>query len=103
VSKWIGSPNRSGRSRPWVKPGGAGSAAVESAGEFHHRPLVEPSVTLSRHSAPIRQTHRSYQAANGRKDALHGVLRYHRPLCMPYRVGKLGCSVAMCIDEEEKE
>ena len=29
----------------------------------------QPSVTLSRHSAPIRQTYRSYQSANARRDA----------------------------------
>jgi len=29
--------------------------------ELHHRPLVEPSVKLSSHSAPIRQTSRSYR------------------------------------------
>src|SRR5437879_5546660 len=28
--------------------------------EFHHRPLAEPSVRLSPHSAPIRQTRRAY-------------------------------------------
>src|SRR5437870_6699892 len=28
--------------------------------EFHHRPLAEPSVRLSPHSAPIRQTRRPY-------------------------------------------
>jgi hypothetical protein len=32
--------------------------AVESAGDSHHRPLAEPNVTFSRHSAPIRQTQR---------------------------------------------
>src|SRR5262245_15499875 len=36
---------------------------------FHHQPLSEPSVTLSRHWAPIRQTYRSCQFANERKDA----------------------------------
>jgi len=36
---------------------------------FHHRPLAEPSVRLSPHSAPIRQTCRSYRAANVRKDS----------------------------------
>src|SRR6516162_9543257 len=35
--------------------------------ELHHQPLSELSVTLSRHSAPIRQTHRSRQAANARR------------------------------------
>src|SRR6185437_7282005 len=29
---------------------------------FHHGPLAEPSVRLSPHSAPIRQTCRSYRA-----------------------------------------
>src|SRR4029453_4586677 len=36
--------------------------------EFHHRPLAEPSVRLSPHSAPIRQTRRPYRFANGRRD-----------------------------------
>jgi hypothetical protein len=36
---------------------------------FHHWPLAEPSVRLSPHSAPIRQTCRSYRAANVRKDS----------------------------------
>ena len=33
---------------------------VSRPAEFHHRPLAEPSVRLSPHSAPIRQTCRSY-------------------------------------------
>jgi hypothetical protein len=37
--------------------------------EFHHQPLSEPGVTLSRHTAPIRRTCRSCQAANARRDA----------------------------------
>ena len=36
--------------------------------ELHHQPLSELSVTLSRHSAPIRQTYRSCQVANARRD-----------------------------------
>src|SRR5262245_24260227 len=36
--------------------------------EFHHQPLSELSVTLSRHSAPIRRTYRSCQVANARRD-----------------------------------
>src|SRR5215470_11580588 len=36
--------------------------------EFHRRPLAEPSVRLSPHSAPIRQTRRPYRFANGRRD-----------------------------------
>src|SRR5438445_13201304 len=36
--------------------------------ELHHRPLVEPSVKLSPHSAPIRQTHQSFRAASVRGD-----------------------------------
>src|ERR1039457_1840208 len=35
--------------------------------EFHHRPLAEPSVRLSPHSAPIRQTTRPYRAATERR------------------------------------
>src|SRR5882762_3189700 len=33
---------------------------VSRPAELHHRPLAEPSVRLSPHSAPIRQTCRSY-------------------------------------------
>ena len=36
--------------------------------DFHHRPLAEPSVRLSPHSAPIRQTRRPYRFASGRRD-----------------------------------
>ncbi len=35
------------------------SLRVSRPAEFHHRPLAEPSVRLSPHSAPIRQTFRS--------------------------------------------
>src|SRR5215471_13428329 len=34
-------------------------------GESHPGPLAEPSVKLSPHSAPIRQTRRPYRFANG--------------------------------------
>ncbi len=37
---------------------------VSRPAEFHHRPLAEPSVRLSPHSAPIRQTFRSYRSAS---------------------------------------
>ena len=37
-------------------------------GESHPEPLAEPSVKLSPHSAPIRQTRRPYRFANGRRD-----------------------------------
>jgi hypothetical protein len=36
--------------------------------ELHHRPLAEPSVRLSPHSAPIRQTCRPHRVANVRRD-----------------------------------
>src|SRR6266446_5445228 len=32
--------------------------------ELHRQPLTEPSVKLSPHSAPIRQTHQSSRSAN---------------------------------------
>jgi hypothetical protein len=35
---------------------------------LHRQPLVEPSVTLSRHWAPIRQTRRSFRCASVRRD-----------------------------------
>src|SRR5882724_1902925 len=37
---------------------------VSRPAEFHHRPLAEPSVRLSPHAAPIRQTFRSYRSAS---------------------------------------
>src|SRR6266481_3601640 len=37
---------------------------VSRPAEFHHRPLAEPSVRLSPHSAPIRQTFRPYRSAS---------------------------------------
>src|SRR6516165_6998624 len=37
-------------------------------GESHPGPLAEPSVKLSPHSAPIRQTRRPYRFANGRRE-----------------------------------
>ena len=37
---------------------------VSRPAELHHRPLAEPSVRLSPHSAPIRQTFRSYRSAS---------------------------------------
>ena len=37
---------------------------VSRPAELHHRPLAEPSVRLSPHSAPIRQTCRSYRSAS---------------------------------------
>src|SRR5215510_9502846 len=37
--------------------------------EFHRQPLSELSGTLSRHSAPIRQTYRSCQVANAQRDS----------------------------------
>ena len=40
---------------------------------LHHQPLLELSMTLSRHSAPIRQTCRSFQCASGRGDARFAV------------------------------
>ncbi len=44
--------------------------------EFHHQPLPELSVTLSRHSAPIRQTCRSGQTANARRDARFAEIKF---------------------------
>ena len=38
--------------------------------EFHHRPLAEPSVRLSPHSAPIRQTCRPYGLSVARIEVL---------------------------------
>ena len=43
---------------------------VSRPAEFHHRPLAEPSVRLSPHSAPIRQTCRSYGLSVARIEVL---------------------------------
>ncbi len=42
----------------------ANKVGLSRPAEFHHRPLAEPSVRLSPHSAPIRQTFRSYRSAS---------------------------------------
>src|SRR5262245_27660652 len=41
--------------------------------EFHRQPLSELSGTLSRHSAPIRQTYRSCQVANAQRDSRYAL------------------------------
>src|SRR2546425_3155 len=43
---------------------------VSRPAEFHHRPLAEPSVRLSPHSAPIRQTGRPYGLSGTRIEVL---------------------------------
>jgi hypothetical protein len=43
---------------------------VSRPAELHHRPLAEPSVRLSPHSAPIRQTCRSYSLSVARIEVL---------------------------------
>src|SRR5664279_5379926 len=43
---------------------------VSSPGELHPEALAEPSVRLSPHSAPIRQTCRSYRCSSARKEPL---------------------------------
>jgi hypothetical protein len=43
---------------------------VSRPAEFRHRPLAEPSVRLSPHSAPIRQTCRSYGLSVARIEVL---------------------------------
>ena len=48
----------------------ATSERESSPGELHSEALAEPSVKLSPHSAPIRQTHQSYQDSSARKDPL---------------------------------
>ena len=49
IAAKVVSPLRKGSSRP---------------AELHRQPLTEPSVRLSPHSAPIRQTHQSSRSAN---------------------------------------
>jgi len=46
---------------PLVRVGTRGSSRPA---ESHRQPLTEPSVRLSPHSAPIRQTHQSSRSAN---------------------------------------
>jgi len=41
-------------------PAACADVRLSRPAEFHHRPLAEPSVRLSPHSAPIRQTCRPY-------------------------------------------
>src|SRR6516225_1567942 len=46
----------------------AADEGVSRPAEFHRRPLAEPSVRLSPHSAPIKQTRRPYRVASERRD-----------------------------------
>ena len=63
------------------------AALVSRPAEFHRQPLAEPSVKLSLHWAPIRQTRRSCRAANARRGrgALVPAFRESRrhELCAP--------------------
>jgi hypothetical protein len=55
------SPHRLPQHRePSIAPLLHADMPVSRPAELHHRPLAEPSVRLSPHSAPIRQTCRSY-------------------------------------------
>jgi hypothetical protein len=57
--------------RYWAERAAANpSKGVSRPVGFRHRPLAEPSVRLLPHSAPIRQTCRSNQAASVRTDPL---------------------------------
>jgi len=69
---------------------------VSRPAELHHRPLAEPSVRLSPHSAPIRQTYRSYGLSVARIEVL--LLRVGPPQCSasvrsPRGCGRLGFSL----------
>ena len=46
--------------KPSITPLLCADMRLSRPAEFHHRPLAEPSVRLSPHSAPIRQTCRPY-------------------------------------------
>jgi hypothetical protein len=48
----------------------AAAKGVSSPGELHPEALAEPYMTLSRHTAPIRQTCRSYRCSSARKGPL---------------------------------
>jgi hypothetical protein len=53
-----------------TRPDPPSSTWVSRPMGLHHRPLAEPSVRLSPHSAPIRQTCRSYRCSSARKEPL---------------------------------
>src|SRR5436189_6008457 len=57
----------------FARTGFAADEGVSRPAGFHRQPLAEPSVRLSPHSAPIRQTCRSCRAASVRIDPrFHG-------------------------------
>src|ERR1700747_1618660 len=67
--------------------------AVESRPkELHLRPLAERCMSLSTHTAPIRQTRRSLQSANGRTKTGSALQFSARACCPP-----LWFPVASCI------
>src|SRR6267378_7057117 len=53
-------PHRLAQPREVSLSGFSATMRVSRPAELHHRPLAEPSVRLSPHSAPIKQTCRSY-------------------------------------------
>jgi len=55
---------------PSIAPLLPADVRVSRPAEFHHQPLAEPSVRLSPHSAPIRQTCRSYGLSVARIEVL---------------------------------
>src|SRR6202048_1989351 len=63
----VGDPHHQGIQRiMWSAPG-TKPVRVSRPAEFHRQPLAEPSVRLSPHSAPIRQTCRSFRSASVRR------------------------------------
>ena len=56
--------------KPSIAPLLYANVRVSRPAELHHRPLAEPSVRLSPHSAPIRQTCRSYGLSVARIEVL---------------------------------
>ena len=50
-----------------ANPGAPTQVGVSRPAELHRQPLAEPSVRLSPHSAPIRQTCRSSRSASARR------------------------------------
>jgi hypothetical protein len=49
-------------------PGFRAAVRLSRPAEFHHRPLAEPNVKLSLHSAPIKQTRQSSRFASVQRD-----------------------------------
>jgi hypothetical protein len=61
--------------------------------EFHLRPLAEPCVRLSPHTAPVGRTRRQYLFANVRRDTGSSV-RWSRGRCLPVSYDQRGVCIS---------